>query len=97
MSKTISILGAGSWGTAIGIMLAKKGYTIKLWSAVPAEIEMLKVNREHKDRLPGVKLPDNILIEDDLEKACQDNDIIVFAVAASTPCITNAFIPSLTL
>lgn len=82
MSKTISILGAGSWGTAIGIMLAKKGYTIKLWSAVPAEIEMLKVNREHKDRLPGVKLPDNILMEDDLEKACQDNDIIVFAVAS---------------
>ena len=82
MSKTISILGAGSWGTAIGIMLAKKGYAIKLWSAVPSEIAMLKENREHMDRLPGVKLPDNILIEDDLEKACQDNDLIVFAVAS---------------
>lgn len=78
----VSILGAGSWGTALAVMLANKGYDIKLWSAIPAEIEMLRVNREHKDRLPGVKLPDNIYIEEDIEKACKDNILVVFAVAS---------------
>lgn len=78
----IGILGAGSWGTALAIMLAEKDYDIKLWSAVPSEIEILTTKREHVDRLPGIKLKDNIVIEPDIEKACTDCDIIVFAVAS---------------
>lgn len=79
---SIGILGAGSWGTAIAVLLANKGYDIKLWSAVPDEIKMLRENREHKNRLPGVILPSNIYIEDNLEKTCCDNVLIVFAVAS---------------
>mgnify|MGYP002545161214 FL=1 len=56
----VSLLGAGSWGTALAIVLAKNGHDVTLWSALEAEITMLKTHREHKDRLPGVKLPDNI-------------------------------------
>ncbi len=81
-TNSICILGAGSWGTAIAVLLAKKGYQVKLWSAVPDEIKMLRENREHKFRLPGVILPSNIEIVDDLEKACKDNLLIVFAVAS---------------
>lgn len=81
MSK-IGILGAGSWGTALSIVLAKNGHDVMLWSAVKSEVAMLKEHREHKDRLPGVLLPDNIQIEDTLEKACQDKDLLVFAVAS---------------
>ncbi|MEG1742119.1 MAG: glycerol-3-phosphate dehydrogenase, partial [Acetivibrio sp.] len=62
MSK-IGILGAGSWGTALSIVLAKNGHQVELWSAVKSEIDMLKLHREHKDRLPGVLLPENILIQ----------------------------------
>ena len=58
--EKVSILGAGSWGTAIAIMLANKGCDVTLWSAVESEINMLKTNREHKDRLPGAILPENI-------------------------------------
>ena len=78
----IGVLGAGSWGTALAILLANKGFDVELWSAVETEIELLRTKREHVDRLPGVILPDNIFIESDLEKACKDKDVIVFAVAS---------------
>ena len=55
MSK-VSFLGAGSWGTALAIMLAKHGHDVIVWSKVEAEVNMLKENREHKDRLPGCLL-----------------------------------------
>lgn len=81
MSK-VSFLGAGSWGTALAIMLARQGHNVTLWSAVDSEVKMLSENREHKNRLPGVKLPEQIIITDDLEKACTGVDLIVFSVAS---------------
>ena len=87
----IGIIGAGSWGTAIAIMLAGNNHNIKLWSAVKDEIELLKTHREHIHRLPGVKLPENIIIEEDLEKASKDCEIIVLAVASPyTPSSSSA-------
>ena len=80
--KRVCFLGAGSWGTALAILCANNGHQVTIWSKVKAEIDMLRENREHKDRLPGVKLPDSIVIEDDLEKACTGQDIIVFSVAS---------------
>ncbi len=78
----ISFLGAGSWGTALSVTVAKNGHEVFLWSAIESELELLRTKREHVDRLPGVKLPDNIYIEGDLEKACTDMDLIVFSVAS---------------
>lgn len=81
MSK-IGILGAGSWGTALSMVLAENGHEVMLWSAVESETAMLKEHREHKDRLPGVKLSPNIVIEESLEKACMDKELLVFATAS---------------
>lgn len=96
MSK-VSFLGAGSWGTALAIMLAKNGHSVTLWSAVDAEVKMLSKHREHKDRLPGVKLPDEVIITDNLEEACKGYDLIVFSVASpyvrDTARKAAAFIP----
>lgn len=80
--KKVSFLGAGSWGTALAILCANNGHKVTLWSKIEAEIDMLRENREHVDRLPGVKLPDSIEIEADLEKACTDKDILVCSVAS---------------
>lgn len=80
--RHVSFLGAGSWGTALAILCANNGHKVTLWSKVASEIEMLRENREHVDRLPGVKLPGSIVIEEDLEKACTDQDIIVCSVAS---------------
>ncbi len=81
MSK-VSFLGAGSWGTALAVMLAKNGHEVAMWSAVESEIDMLRKYREHKDRLPGVKLPPSVEIVDDLKEACVGYDLIVFSVAS---------------
>ena len=61
--KRVCFLGAGSWGTALAILCANNGHQVTIWSKVKAEIDMLRENREHKDRLPGVKLPDSIVNE----------------------------------
>lgn len=96
MSK-VSFLGAGSWGTALAIMLAKNGHSVVLWSAVSAEVKMLSEHREHRDRLPGVKLPETVVVTDNLEEACKGYDLIVFSVASpyvrDTARKAAAFIP----
>ena len=78
----ISVLGAGSWGTALAVVLAKNGHEVTLWSKLEREIEMIETQRELVDRLPGVKLPDSIRGTLDLESSCKDKDLIVFAVAS---------------
>lgn len=80
--KRVSFLGAGSWGTALAILCANNGHKVTLWSKLESEIAMLRENREHVDRLPGVKLPDSIMIESNLETACKNQDIIVCSVAS---------------
>lgn len=77
MSK-VSFLGAGSWGTALAIMLANNGHEVTLWSAVESEVEMLQTHREHKDRLPGVKLPESVVVTSNLESACNGFDLYSF-------------------
>ena len=80
--KRVSFLGAGSWGTALAVQCANNGPKVTMWSKIESEIAMLRDNREHLERLPGVKLPDSVVIEPDLEKACRNQDIIVCAVAS---------------
>nr|MDE7232781.1 NAD(P)-binding domain-containing protein [Lachnospiraceae bacterium] len=65
----ISIIGAGSWGTALAMLLHKNGHKVTVWSIMESEIEMLKNEREHKDKLPGVKLPEDMEFTTDLEAA----------------------------
>lgn len=78
----VSILGAGAWGTAIAMLLGNNGHDVTLWSALAPEVEMLRNERELKDKLPGIKLPDSVSISDNLESACTEKDLIVFAVAS---------------
>lgn len=80
--RKIGVLGAGSWGTALAIVLAKNGHQVTLWSIVESEVKMLREHREHMERLPGVPLPDSIQIESDLESSCREKDLLVFAVAS---------------
>lgn len=76
----ISVLGAGSWGTALALLLHENGHEVMLWSALKNEVEMLREKREHASKLPGVKLPREMEITWDLEKALKDPDVAVLAV-----------------
>ena len=76
----ISVLGAGSWGTALAVLLYNNGHEVMLWSALADEVKMLCDKREHETKLPGVRLPDNMEITTDLEKSLLDPDVAVLAV-----------------
>ena len=71
----ISVLGAGSWGTALSLLLYNNGHKVTLWSALKDEVEMLSQKREHASKLPGVKLPEDMEITTDLEKVLEDPDV----------------------
>lgn len=76
----ISVLGAGSWGTALSWLLHNNGHEVMLWSVLEDEVKMLREKREHETKLPGVKLPEDIEITTDLEKALENPDVAVLAV-----------------
>ena len=76
----VSIIGAGSWGTALAVVLSNNGHQVTVWSAFTEEIQMLKEKREHVTKLPGVRLAEDIQMTDDLEQAVSGRDLLVLAV-----------------
>ena len=48
----VGIMGAGSWGTALALLLHKNGHQVTVWSISEEEVEMLSKEREHKSKLP---------------------------------------------
>ena len=76
----ISIIGAGSWGIALAVLLHKNGHHVTVWSVIETEIRMLQKEREHKDKLPGVKLPEDMVFTTDLEQAVKGAEELVLAV-----------------
>ena len=76
----ISLIGAGSWGTALSKIVSDNGHEVTVWSIVEDEIRMLEREHEHKDKLPGVKLPENIVYTTDLKTAVENQDVCIIAV-----------------
>ena len=76
----IGIIGAGSWGTALGILLVNNGHNTTLWSHREEQARELAKTREHKEKLPGVRLPEALDITGDLEKTLVGKDILIMAV-----------------
>ena len=58
----VSVLGAGSWGTALAIVLCENGHDVTIWSIDKREVEMIDEKREQVDKLPGVMIPDRIAV-----------------------------------
>ena len=76
----IGIVGAGSWGIALSVLLHNNGHQITVWSIIEDEINMLKTEHEHKDKLPGVKLPEDMEFTTSLQDTIEGKDILVLAV-----------------
>ncbi|MDD3338479.1 MAG: NAD(P)H-dependent glycerol-3-phosphate dehydrogenase [Lachnospiraceae bacterium] len=76
----ISVIGAGSWGTALALLLHNNGHDVILWSVIQEEVDMLRTKRQHENKLPGVFLPDEMEITTDLEYSLTGRDLIVLAV-----------------
>lgn len=76
----IGLIGAGSWGTALSMLVRNNGHDVTVWSIDKKEIEMLETRHEHQDKLPGVKLPESIHYTLELQEAIEDMDICILAV-----------------
>lgn len=79
MSK-VTVLGAGSWGTALAIVLADNGHEVRLWARRAEQIEEINSKHTNERYLPNVNLPKNIIGYTDLAAAVQDTDAIVIVV-----------------
>lgn len=76
----VGIIGAGSWGTALSLLLYHNGNHVTVWSVMEEEIQMLKNEHEQKEKLPGVKLPEDMVFTMDLEQTIKGKDVLVLAV-----------------
>src|SRR5262245_16674076 len=81
----IAILGGGSWGTALSIVLScsRRSHPIALWIRDPAFAEALQKHRENKIYLPGVLLPDSILVTNNIKNSIAEATILVGAIPAA--------------
>lgn len=79
-----AVLGAGSWGTAYGKVLADAGCAVTLWARRPDLASAIVERRENADYLPGVRLPDRLTATPDAKEALDAADLVVLAVPSQT-------------
>jgi glycerol-3-phosphate dehydrogenase (NAD(P)+) len=80
MSENIAVIGAGSWGTTLAVLLADKGYDITLWVYEPDLVREIETKRENSLFLPGVPIPYNVIPTHSLEDAVRGKEVIVSVV-----------------
>jgi glycerol-3-phosphate dehydrogenase (NAD(P)+) len=80
MDRSISVLGAGSWGTALAVLAARNGCRTLLWGHNREHIDHLKRQRQNSRYLPGIDLPDNLQVTGDLAEAAAFSDLLLLAV-----------------
>jgi len=80
VKPVIAVLGAGSWGTALAVLIARNGYRTLLWGHDPARMAQLEHARENARYLPGVRFPDNLLIREDLLATAQEAAHVLLVV-----------------
>jgi glycerol-3-phosphate dehydrogenase (NAD(P)+) len=74
----VAMLGAGSWGTALAIHLARVGHAVRLWARNPGLVAELSRDRTHRSH-PTVAFPDGLTASADLEASCRDVDAVIVA------------------
>ena len=77
---SIAILGAGSWGTALALLLARNGHTVPLWGHEAAQQERLERERQNRAYLPDIAFPANIQVHASLPEAVKSVSRFLIAV-----------------
>lgn len=82
--QRIAVLGAGSWGTTFAKVLADAGRRVTLWARRPELAAVINERRVNVDRLPGIRLPDNLVATADPEVALAGAEVVAFGVPSQT-------------
>jgi glycerol-3-phosphate dehydrogenase (NAD(P)+) len=75
--RRTAIVGAGGWGTALAVLWAKRGNALTLWGNNGGRIAKLREARENSEYLPGIRIPDSVVVTSDIAD-CVGADLIVF-------------------
>ena len=78
--KNLSILGAGSWGTALSVVLGPRFERVRLWARDSRLADEVGSSRENSEYLPGFRLPDNVELTDQIGEALEDADIVLLVI-----------------
>lgn len=79
----ITVMGAGSWGTALALHFARHGNDVALWARNPQHIQALQNDRENKHALPGFAFPENLSAHADLAEALEDSGLVLIATSVA--------------
>lgn len=97
----IAVIGAGSWGTTLAVLLGEKGYNLDLWVREKELVSIIKKEKENKWFLPGVKIPENVNTTNSLQSTVSNSELIVTAVPSQflrsvakqiSPCIIKPIV-----
>ena len=80
----ITVLGAGSWGTTLAVLLRGKGYPVTLWEYFPELAERLRREGENKMFLPGIPIPRSITVTSSIDEALEGSTDIFFVTPSHT-------------
>jgi glycerol-3-phosphate dehydrogenase (NAD(P)+) len=80
----IAVLGAGSWGTTLGILLDENEHRVTLWEVFPEQVEALSRDGENKKFLPGIRIPDTVRVTGDIGDAIGGAGLVLFVVPTHT-------------
>lgn len=78
--RKVTVLGAGSWGTAIAFVLAENGHDCLLYARRPEQANEITVNHSNEAYLPSIELPKNLQATANLEQAVEHAEVIILAV-----------------
>lgn len=96
MEKKIAVIGAGSWGTTLANLLAKKGYPVTLWCYEKDLAPRIEKNRINDLYLPGVSLSENLRATNNLKLAVADKQLLLFVTPSqSTRHVLQEILPDL--
>ncbi len=82
----MTVIGAGSWGTALAILLARNGVDTRLWGHDREQIQRLQAQRVNEEYLPGTPFPEHLQLHAELDEALADSEDVLIAVPSSAFC-----------
>src|SRR5437773_2293226 len=80
MTSPIAIIGAGGWGTALAITMARQGKNVRLWAYEPYVVETMIATRENPLYLPSARVPESVRISNSMPEVLADAGIVIIAV-----------------
>jgi glycerol-3-phosphate dehydrogenase (NAD(P)+) len=79
MTSRVAIIGAGGWGTALAITMARHGKDVRLWAHESYLVETMIATRQNPLYLPSIRIPESVLISNSMPDVLSDADIVIIA------------------